>query len=238
MADNEQVPPGLDISRPNMARMYDYALGGKDNFAADRAAVEKLFQMSPENRMYPGLPTVPQPCRAFCRRPGHRAVPRPWGGPAPSGRRARGRQAARPDAHIIYVDNNPVVVLPRQGIAGHRRLHHRGSAERYPGRREDLRRSRRGSADRFSRPVATLFVSVLHGIPDNDDPWGIVRVSSAGWHLAATSPCSTSPVKAIQPISSGRRRRSSRSPLPRFRTAAVRISCASSTGSTGRTRLT
>ena len=53
MADNDQVPPALDINRPNMARMYDYALGGKDNFAADRAAVEKLFQMSPENRNVP-----------------------------------------------------------------------------------------------------------------------------------------------------------------------------------------
>src|ERR1035441_3284644 len=53
VADTEPVPPGLDVSRPNMARMYDYALGGKDNFAADRAAVEKLFQMSPENRNVP-----------------------------------------------------------------------------------------------------------------------------------------------------------------------------------------
>ena len=53
MADDEQVPTAPDARTPNMARMYDYALGGKDNYAVDRAAIEKLFQMSPENRYVP-----------------------------------------------------------------------------------------------------------------------------------------------------------------------------------------
>jgi S-adenosyl methyltransferase len=37
MAEPEQAPPGVDVRTPNMARMYDYALGGKHNFASDRA---------------------------------------------------------------------------------------------------------------------------------------------------------------------------------------------------------
>ena len=55
MAEQESVPPGPDARTPNMARMYDYALGGKDNFAADREAVQKLFSFAPENRDVPHL---------------------------------------------------------------------------------------------------------------------------------------------------------------------------------------
>jgi hypothetical protein len=36
MTEDEQPLLGIDVSRPNMARMYNYALGGKDNFASDR----------------------------------------------------------------------------------------------------------------------------------------------------------------------------------------------------------
>src|ERR1700733_8430440 len=49
MAEHEQAPPDIDMRTPNMARMYDYALGGKDNFASDREAVQNLFQLAPEN---------------------------------------------------------------------------------------------------------------------------------------------------------------------------------------------
>ena len=41
------APRGIDVSRPNVARMYDYYLGGKDNFEADRAAAEKVRALIP-----------------------------------------------------------------------------------------------------------------------------------------------------------------------------------------------
>jgi hypothetical protein len=44
---------GVDISTPNMARMYDYALDGKDNFASEGAAVQNLFRLAPENAYVP-----------------------------------------------------------------------------------------------------------------------------------------------------------------------------------------
>ena len=53
MAEDEHALPGIDIRRPNMARMYDYALGGKDNFASDREAVQRLFRLAPENAYVP-----------------------------------------------------------------------------------------------------------------------------------------------------------------------------------------
>src|SRR5580698_8479037 len=53
VAEQDSARPGTDPRIPNMARMYDYALGGKDNYAADREAVQKLFSFSPENRDVP-----------------------------------------------------------------------------------------------------------------------------------------------------------------------------------------
>jgi S-adenosyl methyltransferase len=41
------VPAGLDVTQPNQTRVYDYLLGGKDNFEADRAAAEKVMQAAP-----------------------------------------------------------------------------------------------------------------------------------------------------------------------------------------------
>src|SRR6266576_596146 len=43
----EPAPPGIDISRPHSARMYDYYLGGKDNFAVDRETAEKALKSWP-----------------------------------------------------------------------------------------------------------------------------------------------------------------------------------------------
>lgn len=82
---------------------------------------------------------------------------------------------ARPDAHIIYVDNNPVVITHAKALLA---IDDSTTAVV----QGDIRDAGKVFADPdvgrlidFSRPVATLFVSVLHGIPDNDDPWGIVR---------------------------------------------------------------
>ena len=176
MAGNEQVPPGLDVRRPNMARMYDYALGGKDNFAADRAAVENLFKMSPENR------DVPRANRRFLDRAVRFAAGQgvrqflDLGAGLPSqGNVHEVAKQAREDARIIYVDNDPVVVTHAKAllaiddsttavVQGDIRDVGKIFADPEVGRLID-----------FSQPVATLFVSVLHGIPDNDDPWGIVR---------------------------------------------------------------
>jgi hypothetical protein len=53
MAEGEQAPPDADIRMPNMARMYNHALGGKGNFASDREAVQNLFRLAPENAYVP-----------------------------------------------------------------------------------------------------------------------------------------------------------------------------------------
>src|SRR6266700_423823 len=48
MPGREWAPPGIDITKPNVARVYDYHLGGKDNFAADREVARQTLQLVPE----------------------------------------------------------------------------------------------------------------------------------------------------------------------------------------------
>ena len=48
MTTQHPLPDGIDITRPNVARIYDYLLGGKDNFAADREAARRLIEAIPD----------------------------------------------------------------------------------------------------------------------------------------------------------------------------------------------
>ncbi len=50
VTSEEQAPAGIDPSVPSVARIYDYWLGGKDNFASDRAAADKLLEYVPDAR--------------------------------------------------------------------------------------------------------------------------------------------------------------------------------------------
>jgi SAM-dependent methyltransferase len=175
VAEQEPVPVGIDTRIPNMARMYDYALGGKDNFAADRAAVEKLFSFSPENK------DVPRANRRFLGRAVRFAAARGIGqfldlgtGLPSQGHVHEVVAEITPDAHVVYVDNDPVVVNHARALlldsdsvtAVLADIRDPASILAHPGVTRLID---------FSRPVAVLFVAVLHGIPDRDDPAGLVR---------------------------------------------------------------
>jgi SAM-dependent methyltransferase len=175
VAEPESAPPGIDTRIPNMARMYDYALGGKDNFAADRAAVEKLFSFSPENK------DVPRANRRFLGRAVRFAAAQgvsqflDLGTGLPSQGHVHEVVAEiNPDAHVVYVDNDPVVVSHARALLV--------DSDSVTAVQADIRDPEGILAHPgvtrlidFSRPVAVLFVAVLHGIPDRDDPACIVR---------------------------------------------------------------
>jgi hypothetical protein len=176
VTDDEQVPMVPDARIPNMARMYDYALGGKDNYAVDRAVIEKLFAMSPENRY------VPRANRLFLDRAVRFVAGQgidqflDLGAGFPTlGNVHEVAHEVNPDARVVYVDDDPVVV-------NHSKVLLATDDSTTAAIRSDLRAAGKIFADPdvrrlldFSRPVAVLFVSVLHGIPDKEDPWGIVR---------------------------------------------------------------
>jgi O-methyltransferase involved in polyketide biosynthesis len=167
------VPAGLDVSTPNVARIYDYFLGGKDNFAADRQAAEELVAMMPQ------LPAVARANRAFVRRAvrfaaGHgirQFIDVGAGLPTRGNVHEVARQAA-PDARVLYVDNDPVV-------CSHGRALLAGEATGVV--QADLRRPEEVIGDPlaralidFAEPVALLLTAVLHFVPDEDDPRRVI----------------------------------------------------------------
>jgi hypothetical protein len=98
--------PDLDTTRPSIARVYDYWLGGKDNFKADREEAERLLQI------YPDLRRLARENRQFLRRAVHwlaaeRGIRQflDIGSGLPTASNTHDvAQAAAPDAKVAYVD--------------------------------------------------------------------------------------------------------------------------------------
>jgi O-methyltransferase involved in polyketide biosynthesis len=173
--DERPAPSGVDTSIPNVARMYDYALGGKDNFAADRAAAEHLFAAVPEvgrvpmrlNRAFLGRAV------RFFAESGIRQLLDIGAGLPTQGNVHEIAQATAPNARVVYVDYDPVVVTHGRAL-----LATSDTVTVVPG---DLRRPDeivnnpevRALID-FDQPVAVLLVAILHFIADTEDPIGIV----------------------------------------------------------------
>jgi len=155
--------------------MYDYALGGSHNFAVDRQMVEKV------EAMMPGSSLIAHANRGFLRRAvrycldaGVRQFLDVGSGiPTVGSVHEVARQIA-PETRVVYVDNDPIAVAHSQAIL--RDNPHTGAIK------GDVRRPAEILADPtvtelidFDRPVALLLVSLLHFIPDEDDPAGLVR---------------------------------------------------------------
>jgi SAM-dependent methyltransferase len=169
------APEGIDLDRPNAARMYDYALGGSHNFAVDREMVEKV------EAMMPGSSLIAHANRGFLRRAvgycldaGVRQFIDVGSGiPTVGSIHEVARQVA-PDTHVVYVDVDPIAVAHSQAIL--RGDPHTAAIH------GDVRRPAEILADPqvtrlidFDRPVAVLLLAVLHFIAEADDPGGLVR---------------------------------------------------------------
>jgi hypothetical protein len=192
MAGGQPVPPGIDITKPNIARVYDAFLDGKDNFAADRAVVEFTLQIVPD------AASGARANRAFLRRvvqylAGHAGIDQflDIGSGLPSqGNVHEVACAARPDARVVYTDNDPVVLAHAKALLA--------SAPQVRVVTADARRPAeildspwvRGFID-FSRPVGLLMFAILHHVGDEEDPAGIVAqfrdAAAPGSYLAISS---------------------------------------------------
>jgi hypothetical protein len=182
----------IDTSVPHIARIYDYWLGGKDNFAADRAAGRKAAEADP--KLLPGV----RGNRAFLARSvrflaGEAGIRQflDIGTGIPSANNTHEvAQAVAPGSRVVYVDNDPIVLAHARalltGIAG--TTAYIDADARNP--REILNVA--GQTLDFSEPVGVMMIGVLHCIPDDDDPWAIVRTVldavPSGSYLAITHP--------------------------------------------------
>lgn len=173
---DERVPTGIDVTIPNVARMYDYTLGGKDNFAADREASDRLIAAIPDgvealraNRRFLGRAV------RFVASQGIRQFIDLGSGLPNMGNVHEVAQEVHPDARVVYVDIDPVVLAHSRAL-----LTHAGDTTAVI--QADLRKPDTVLADPevsrlidFSQPVGVLFVAVLHFVQDAEDPLGIVR---------------------------------------------------------------
>ena len=159
---------------PNEARIIDYLLGGKDNFAADREAAEQAIAITPE------LPTMALESRKFLGRAvrfladeGIRQFIDIACGLPTQNNAHEVAQAAAPDARVIYVDNDPVVVSHASAIlAGDVRTGVIQADMRDPDKilaHPDLRR-----LIDLDEPVAILLVSAFTTVSDDEVPLDIV----------------------------------------------------------------
>jgi hypothetical protein len=169
-------PVDLQTDQPHPARVYDYLLGGKDNFAADRAAAEAGLRANPNSRI------PPRENRAFLGRAvrylaGEAGISQflDIGTGIPTSPNVHEvAQAVEPRARIVYVDNDPIVLTQARALLT------TGPQGRTAYIDADLRDidAILGSPDLqrtldLSQPVGLLLIAVMHFIPDEDDPWAL-----------------------------------------------------------------
>ncbi|WP_281394721.1 SAM-dependent methyltransferase [Allostreptomyces psammosilenae] len=164
-----------EIGHP--ARMYDYYLGGKDNFPADRELAEQALAVEPRTRL------IAQVNRAFLQRAvramaasGIRQFLDIGTGIPTAGNTHEVAQEVAPDARVVYVDNDPIVLVHARALM----------SSTQEGRttviQEDLRSPEAivNSAEvreliDFDQPLGLILVAVLHFITDADGPHEIVE---------------------------------------------------------------
>jgi hypothetical protein len=175
MPEDHELPLGPDFSAPNVARMFDYYLGGKENHAADRDAARLVLGAAPD------VPLAALENREFVKRAVSFLTEEAGitqfvdiGPGLPT--QANVHQLAKryaPDARVAYIDNDPVVLAHGRWL-----LNHVPGVDIIDG---DLREPERilstpalQALIDFTEPVALCMSLVLHFIPARNDPYAIV----------------------------------------------------------------
>jgi S-adenosyl methyltransferase len=178
--DDGREPPKIDTSVPHVARVYDYWLGGKNNYAVDREAGDEAI------RAYPDMRSSVRANRAFLKRSvrylaeeaGIRQFLDVGTGLPSASNTHEVAQAAAPESRIVYVDNDPIVLAHAralltsdpQGATGYLDADARDTSSILTGAAELLD---------FSEPVAVMLIAILQLIADDDDPYQLVAELTA-----------------------------------------------------------
>ena len=193
MPESLEEVPEIDTSRPHPARMYDYALGGKNHFAADREAADKGLAENPsgrimarENRAFLG-----RAVRYLAAEAGIRQFLDIGTGLPTTNNVHEAAQAIAPSSRVVYTDNDPMVLAHARALLTsspegrtayiHADLHDPAAILSDQSTREVLD---------LSQPIALMLVAILHFIPDGDKPAEIVQTLldalPSGSYLAAS----------------------------------------------------
>jgi hypothetical protein len=171
---------GIDITKPSVARVYDYFIGGKDHFAVDRMAAEQALTIIPDAR------EAGRACRAFLRRAvrhlaadaGIRQFLDIGSGLPTDTNVHQVAQDVDPACRVVYVDNDPMVLVHGRALLANRPnttvieadLRSPEAILEHPAVRDRLD---------FAEPIGLLLLSILHHLHDAEDPGGIAATLRA-----------------------------------------------------------
>jgi S-adenosyl methyltransferase len=198
LASSQAVPgsaeaPTFDTSVAHVARVYNYWLGGKDNFAADRAAAEQAMAA------FPDIVLSARANRAFLRRAvtylAREAGIRQFldiGTGIPSANNTHEvAQSVASDSRIVYVDNDPVVLAHARALLT---TTPDGATEYLDAdlRNADQILAKAAQTLDFSKPVAVMLMAILQHLSEADEPYKVVGTLMAavppGSYLALSHP--------------------------------------------------
>ena len=174
-ASDEQRPANIDTSRPHSARIWNYWLGGKDNYAVDRAVGDEFLAI------FPGQADVARHARAFLGRvvrflageAGIRQFLDIGTGLPTVNNTHQVAQRVAPESRIVYVDNDPLVLTHARALLT---SSPQGACDYVDADLRDPGTILTGAARTldFAQPIALIMLGILGHIPDQDGPEQIV----------------------------------------------------------------
>jgi len=198
VANEDTAPPTLDTSVPQTARIWNYLLGGKDNFAADRAVGDQILAGQPE------LAENARQSRAFLVRAvrwlaaeaGVRQFLDVGTGLPTANNTHQVAQSVAPESRIVYVDNDPLVLAHARALLSGTS---EGVTDYVDADMHDMAHVLREAARTldFTQPVAVLFMGVLGHVERDEEAQNMVRAAleplPSGSYLALYDGTDTSP---------------------------------------------
>jgi S-adenosyl methyltransferase len=175
MTSSQGEHPTFDTSVAHVARVYDYWLGGKDNYAADREAGDQAIQAYPDivhsvraNRAF-----LARTVRYLAREEGIRQFLDIGTGIPTANNTHEVAQSVAPDCRVVYVDNDPVVLSHARALLT---SSPEGATDYIDADLRDTEKILAQAARTldFSRPVAVMLIAIMHAIGDDEDPYAIV----------------------------------------------------------------
>jgi hypothetical protein len=188
-------PVQIDTTVAHPARVYDYWLGGKDNFAADREAAERVLAVTPglRYRVRANRAFLARVVRYLAAEAGIRQFLDIGTGIPSANNTHEVAQAAAPDSRIVYADNDPIVLTHAKALLA---SGPEGATQYIDG---DIRnpapilRDAARTLD-FTRPTALMLLGILHLVQDSEDPYRLVAelmdALPSGSYLAISHPAS------------------------------------------------
>jgi SAM-dependent methyltransferase len=202
---DDEVTAAFDTGVAHPARVYDYWLGGTDNFAADREAAEQVIAVRPTirqdvraNRAFLG-----RAVRYLSAEAGIRQFLDIGTGLPSADNTHEVAQSVAPESRVVYADNDPIVLAHAralltstpEGVTAYADADVRDTAHVLAEARKTLD---------LGAPVALMMVALLHHIPDADDPHALVGqlvdAVAPGSYLVLTHPAKDIDTEAVAEV--------------------------------------